>query len=219
MLVTKGIVTRRLAIKKCAHELNRSINEAKKRFAAYTSGDRQAIHPNLRLAVFKIVVANGGRSEYEAVKHEYLNSTSVDGKEISLQSLGQTQYDELAKNFMDFQFSEKVAVQDMHTGSISLAQNPKARNVLWQYIKEHWDTVHGKLSGNPVVLDRYLKLSLSKFSSHEIERDIAEFFKDKDTNGYDRGLAQVSDTISGNAKYKERDELLTLEWLKVHGYA
>ena len=199
--------------------MDRIIDEAKRRFAAYTSGDRKAIHPNLRLAVFRIAISEGGRKEYEAVKQEYLNSTSADGKDIGLHSLGSVQTVELVDDFMDFQISDQVAMQDMHTGAISLAQNPKAQNALWQYIKEHWEAVHQKLSGNSVVLDRYVKTSLSKFSSHEIEQDIAAFFKDKDTKGYDRGLVQVSDTVRGNANYKERDEQLILEWLKAHGYA
>lgn len=161
----------------------------------------------------------GDKTEYEAVKQEYLNSTSIDGKEIGLQALGQVQSTDLVNDFLDFQFSDKVAIQDAHTGSVALAMNPKARDALWAYIKAHFDTIHAKLSGNSVVLDRYVKTSLSKFASHEVEQDIAAFFKDKDTKGYDRGLVQVSDTVRGNADYKERDEKLILEWLKAHGYA
>lgn len=134
-------------------------------------------------------------------------------------ALGKVQTTALAKDFLDFQYSDKVAIQDMHTGSISLAANSKVRLALWEYIKNNWETVHKKLSGNPVVLDRYIKTTLSKFASHEIERDIASFFKDKDTKGYDRGLVQVSDTVKANASYKERDEATVLEWLKAHEYA
>lgn len=90
---------------------------------------------------------------------------------------------------------------------------------MWQWIKENWDKVHAKLSGNFVALDRYLKKSLEKFASHETERDITSFFKGKNTKGYDRGLVQVSDSVRTNANYKERDEQLVLEWIKAHGYA
>lgn len=133
-------------------------------------------------------------------------------------ALGKVQTTTLAKNFLDFQFTGNVAIQDLHTGSVSLAANSKVRNALWEYIKQHWETVHKKLSGNPVVLDRYIKTTLSKFASHEVERDIATFFKDKDTKGYDRGLVQVSDTVKANASYKERDEAIVLEWLRAHEY-
>ncbi|KAI4096149.1 MAG: hypothetical protein LQ344_001212 [Seirophora lacunosa] len=168
--------------------------------------------------VFRINVAEGGKEAYEAVKNEYINTTSIDGKEICLQALGRVQTTELINDFLDFQFSDKVKVQDMHSGSVALAANPQARDTLWRYIKDRWDKVHGKLSGNSVVLDRYLKNSLQKFASHEKEKDITDFFKDKDTKGFDRGLVQVSDTVRGNANYKERDEQLVLEWLQTHGY-
>ena len=197
----------------------RTINEAKRRFQAYRDGDGTAIDSSLRSAIFRTVVSDGGRSEYEAVKEEYMNTTAIDGKEICLQSLGRVSITELVNDFMDFQFSPAVAVQDTHTGSIALAANAKARNALWEYIKKHWSKVHGKLSGNPVVLDRYLKSSLQKFSNNEAVKDIADFFSNKDTKGYDRGLVQVADTIRGNANYKERDEEIVLEWLKSHGYA
>lgn len=134
-------------------------------------------------------------------------------------ALGKVQTTDLATTFLDFQFSDKVALQDIHSGSVSLAANSKVRNALWQYIKENWDTVSKKLSASPVVMDRYLKMCLSTFASHEVEKDIMAFFKGKDTKGYDRGLIQVSDTVQANANYKERDEALVLEWLKTHDYA
>ncbi|KAL8789622.1 MAG: hypothetical protein Q9213_001058 [Squamulea squamosa] len=195
-----------------------TIEEAKHRFQRYVSGEREAVHPNLRLSVFRINVAESGKEAYQAVKDEYLNTTSIDGKEICLQALGRVQTTELVNDFMDFQFSDAVKVQDVHSGSIALAANSKARDALWQYIKDHWNTVYKKLSGNSVVLDRYLKNSLQKFASHEKEKDISDFFQDKDTKGFDRGLVQVSDTVRGNANYKERDEELVLEWLTAHGY-
>lgn len=197
----------------------RTIQEAQRQFQAYISGDRKAIHPSLRLAVFQINVTEGGKAAYDAVKKEYLNDSSVDGKEICLQSLGRVQTPDLVKEFLEFQFSDQVAPQDVHSGSIALATNAKARDVLWSWIKENWETVHEKLSGNMVVLDRYLKNCLQKFASHEKDQDIKDFFSKKDNTGYDRGLVQVSDTIRGNANYKERDEQLLLDWLRAYGYA
>ena len=197
----------------------RTIQEAQRQFQAYISGDRKAIHPSLRLAVFQINITEGGKAAYDAVKQEYLNDSSVDGKEICLQSLGRVQTPDLVKEFLEFQFSDKVATQDVHSGSIALAANAKARDTLWGWIKENWEKVHGKLSGNMVVLDRYLKNCLQKFASHEKDQDIKDFFSEKDNTGYDRGLAQVSDTIQGNANYKERDEQLLLDWLRAYGYA
>ena len=173
----------------------------------------------MRSAIFRTVIAEGGEREYVAVKDEYTNTKSIDGKEICLLCMGRVTEISLINDFMDFQFSDKVAIQDKHTGSVSLATNAKARGALWAYLKGNWEKVHSTLSGNPVVLDRYIKTTLSKFASHEVEKDIAGFFGDKDTKGYDRGLVQVADSVKANANYRERDEAVTLGWLQAHGYA
>ena len=195
-----------------------TIDEAMRQWQAYIK-DQKPIHPSLRLPVFRIAINEGGREAYEALKHEFLSTTSIDGKEICLQAMGRVQSPDLARDFLDFQFSDKVAAQDVHSGSIALASNPATRDELWKYIKENWSTIHKKLANNSVVLDRYLKQCLSKFASFEVEEDIRKFFEGKDTKGYDRGLVQVGDAVKGNAKYKERDEKLVEEWLKAHGYA
>jgi aminopeptidase N len=168
--------------------------------------------------VFCIAIENGGTTEYEAVKKDYQSTTSIDGKEIGLQAMGHVQSVDLMEDFMNFQLSDAVAVQDAHSGAVSLARNPKVREPLWAYIKENWERIHAKLAANSVIIDRFVKLVLSEYASLEMEQDIAAFFKEKNTKGYDRGLVQVSDTVKGKASYKERDEKLVLEWLKAHGY-
>ena len=207
LLQTAGLV---------GHEF--TVSEAQKRFKAFMDGDKKAIHPSLRGAVFKISIKYGGQDAYQAIQNEYLTTTSVDGKEIALQSMGQVQTADLAKDYLAFGFS-KVAAQDVHSVGGSLANNSKVKDHVWFYIKENWPMIREeKLSGNMVVLERFLRTCLQKYASFEMEQDIENFFKDKDKGGIDRGLAVVSDTIKGNAKYRERDMELVREWLKAHGY-
>lgn len=195
------------------------VEEANKRFEAFTKGgDKKAIHPSLRAAVFKIAVKTGGQSAYEAVKAEYLNTNSIDGKEIALSSLGRVQTPALAKDYLSWAFSGAVATQDLHTPAAALAINSKVRLAVWEYIKENWSDLRSRLGGNMVVLERFLRMSLRKFASNDIEKDIENFFKDKDNSGYDRGLAVVSDTIKGNARYRANDVEIIREWLSAHGY-
>lgn len=143
----------------------------------------------------------------------------MDGKEICLASLGRTKDPELVRDYLDFVFSDKVAIQDVHNGAVSLAANSKMRHLLWEYMKNNWKSVETRLSANNVVFERFVRMGLSKFADHAIGEDISAFFKDKDTSAYDRALVIVSDCIRTNARYKERDEKLVLEWLQAHGYA
>ena len=169
--------------------------------------------------MFRINIVEGGSSEYNAVKDEYNSTSSIDGKPICLQALGRTKRPDLIRDFLDFTFSDKTAAQDIHTAGSSLAANAKGRPLLWRYVKDNWTRVHEKLLGNGLVLERFLRMTLAKFSDYETEKDISAFFEKKDITGYDRALIIIADTVKANAKYKERDEKLVEEWLEAHGYA
>ncbi|KAF2156223.1 hypothetical protein K461DRAFT_275341 [Myriangium duriaei CBS 260.36] len=195
-----------------------TVSEAQKRFKAHFDGDSKAIHPSLRRAVFQIAIKEGGRSEYDTVRKEFETTKSVDGKEIALSSLGRVQSKELAHDYLKWSFSGAVAVQDFHSVSGSLAANSKVRIAVWEFVKQEWDMIRERLSGNMVVVERYLRMGLSKFASNDVEQDIAKFFEGKDQRGFDRGLAVISDTIKGQAKYRERDADVIREWLSAHGY-
>ena len=203
-----------------ANEAFSIVAETKRRFELWASGqDKGAVHTNLRSVIFSLNVSEGGRKEYDAVKEEYLRTDSVDGKEICLAAMGRTKDPALVKDYLDFVFSDKVAIQDIHSGAVALAANSKVRHLLWEYIKTNWASVEARLSSNNVVFERFIRMGLSKFADHQIGDDIAAFFQGKNTGAYERALVIVSDNIRTNASYKERDEALALEWLQSHGYA
>ncbi|KAG4436463.1 hypothetical protein IFR05_008048 [Cadophora sp. M221] len=195
------------------------IAEAKRRFDLYVSGkDKSAIHPNLRAAVYALAVRYGGRSEFDFLKSEWHSSTSLDGRETILRELGHIQDPALLPDYLSLLFND-VATQDMHTGAIALAANPRTRTGQWKYFQENFESIKDRLSKNMILLDRFILCCLNKFSDRESEQEIAKFFEGRDNRGYDRGLAIISDTILGRATYKERDGKVILEWLKAHGYA
>ncbi|KAF2118654.1 aminopeptidase-like protein [Lophiotrema nucula] len=197
-----------------------TVKEAKRQFDLYISGkDKEAINPSLRKAVFSISVKEGGESAFKAVQNEFLTTSSIDGKEIALQSMGRVQAPELAQEFLSFIFSDRVAMQDKHSGTIALASNSKVRKEVWKFVRDNWDSkVYPTLSGNLVVLERFIRFGLNKFSDYETADEIVKFFEGKDTRGFDKGVAVVDDTIRSHAKYRKRDEKIVGEWLKANGY-
>ena len=198
---------------------NSTIDQAKRQFASYTSGNKDAIRPSLRSVVFRINVKYGSKGDYDAIRHEFSQTTSIDGKEVCLRSLGTAPTAELAKDLLHFMFSDEVAVQDLHFGAVSLAVNTIGRKALWNFIVEDWDKVWAKMSSRPIVMARFVKNTLSEFSTSGMEETMDQFFKDKDQSGWDRAVTQAMDAVRTKAKYRERDEQLLLEWVKVHGYA
>jgi aminopeptidase N len=160
----------------------------------------------------------GDATEYHALKKEWQTTLSVDGKEIALRAMGRLQNLDLLPDYLDFMFKD-VATQDKHTAGMALAANSKTREAFWKYIQDNFQVIYDTLSKNMVVLDRFLKISLSKFDTKEKEQEIAKFFEGKDNRGYDRTLGVIKDTILSRAAYKERDAEVILEWLKANGYA
>lgn len=195
------------------------VSEGKKKFAAWKGGDEKAIHQNLRGVVFNLAVANGGQEEYDAVKAEFLKTTSVDGKEIAITALGRSKSYECALDLLNFVTSDAVPPQDAHSGIISVANNNETRNAAWDFTKNEWSRVEKRLAGTSVVIDRWIKNGLTHYSDTAIRDDISSFFKDKNTGPFNRSLIIISDTITGNASYKQRDEAQILEWLKANDYA
>ncbi|EEH16887.2 hypothetical protein PABG_06974 [Paracoccidioides brasiliensis Pb03] len=199
-----------------------TLSEARRRFNTWsTNSDQTAIHPSLRSAVYGLTIAEGGKPEYDTVMTEYLRTESIDGKEICLLSLGRTRIPELIDSYAQFLvFSGKVAVQDMHTGAVVMAANPKARIRFWEFVKGNWDGVEKRLGSNKVVFERFLRMGLGKFAEGRVAEEIRGFFfeEGRDVGGIERGLGVVLDTIGTNAGYREREEAAVVGWLREGGY-
>lgn len=195
------------------------IREGQRRFQKWLSGDEKAIHPNLRSVIYNLAVANGGQKEYLAVKKEYGETTSVDGKDICLQALGRAKQGEFANNLLNFITSDEVPVQDAHWGVSAIAHNDDIKNVIWEYTRSQWDRIKARLGVNNTVIDRFIRMGLTQYSDLKIAEEIASFFKDKDTGAFNRSLVVVDDTIKSNAGYHQRDAKTLLEWLTANGYA
>ena len=187
-------------------------------FKREQEGIPDAVHPNLRLAVYRIAVQAGGHAAFDAVLKRYAAATSGEKRELCLTARGRVQDAALVREFLAFQMGEQVAMQDAHAGAAALALNASARPELWAWTKENWGQVEAKLAGNAVALDRWVRVSLKHFATRQVLEEMEAFFKTKDTKAFERSLVQVFDAVKGNAAYFERDEKLLLEYLEAHGY-
>ncbi|ETN42976.1 uncharacterized protein HMPREF1541_02134 [Cyphellophora europaea CBS 101466] len=196
-----------------------TVSEGRKRFEAWKGGDQKAIHANLRSVVFNMAVANGAKTEWNTVKDEYLKTQSVDGKEICLVALAKSKDKNAAKDLLEFATSASVPPQDAHSAVSAVASNNECRIAAWEFTRDQWERVKERLGVSNIVLDRWIKMGLTGHSDLDVEKDIAAFFKDKDTTAFARSLVIISDSTKANANYKARDEKILLEWLQANGYA
>ncbi len=159
------------------------------------------------------------------LKHVWQTTAAPDGKEVCLQSMSQV-YDPAVITGMllpwlfGLEAATAVPSGDMHILAAALAGQAVGRPLLWRHIRDNWHTaVVPKIGGNPIVLDRFVRVSLSKFSDLTALAEIEAFFADKDTKAFDRTLETVKDSIRGRAAYRRRDAAVLREWLVANGYA
>ncbi|KAL2891232.1 Aminopeptidase 2, mitochondrial [Ceratocystis lukuohia] len=204
------------------------IKEALKRFNQWVEDPSSgAIHPNLRGAVYLAAIKDDPARAVEIIKNEWFNTKSIDGKIISLSSLGSARnVDVIEKTLLPFLFDQSppaaakdsVPSADMHALGSSLARNPEGRLSQWKYVQENWDKCLAKL-GNPIVVDRFIGVTLSGFSDDKFIDEITAFFADKDTSSFNRTLETAKDGIRARSNYKTRDSAALKEWLIQNGFA
>lgn len=204
--------------------MSRVAAEAFKRFNAWAENpEANPIHPSLRVSVWRSGIQKDTARSVEIIKKEWFETKSIDGKLFCLSVLGLVKDAEILKSsIIPFNFntsppSDSVPNADMHVLSGSLSNNVVGRPLQWEFIKNNWDAIVAKI-GNPIVVDRFVNVSLSRFTDEAAIAEIKAFFEDKDTSSFDRTLRTVQDKIRGRAAYKKRDSAPLKEWLGANGY-
>lgn len=203
--------------------------EALKRFKAYTASPKEnKLQADLRSPVYRVALKSDPSATTSFLKNEWYEAPAVDSTSVCLSVLGSCSAESVIKStLLPFLFnisppapaSETVPPADMHILAGALAANRVARPLLWSFIKENWAQIQDKIGGNPIVVDRFVNVSLSKFTSFKDVEEIEAFFKDKDTSAYNRTLESAKDKVRGRAAYRERDGAVLKEWLITYKYA
>ncbi|ODV96496.1 hypothetical protein PACTADRAFT_33662 [Pachysolen tannophilus NRRL Y-2460] len=197
------------------------VEEAKRIFKNWEQG-KEEIRPSARSFVLSTVLHEDASSnEFNVVLKEVLEPSSLDAREIALTSMGHlTSKNEqaLLPKAVELLLKPFVPEMDVHFLSSSLARNNETRWLLWKFIKANYDDLYKKLSANMVIMDRFIKFSLTNFASNEAYDDIKDFFADKNIIGFERSLSQVLESIKANAKWVNNDADDVKDWLARNKY-
>jgi aminopeptidase 2 len=187
-------------------------------FDKFKAGDKSAIHPNIRGSVYAIVLAKGGKSEYDTIINEAVHASTADERNSALRSLGRAKSPELIQRTMDFALSKDVKGQDIYLPISALRAHQEGCEALWAWVKSNWAELEKRLPPSLSMLSSVVAITTSSFTHSEHIKDIEAFFKDKSTKGYDMSLSQSIDAITAKAAWIERDSEDVKGWLKKQGY-
>lgn len=192
---------------------------AKEMFAEFTKGNDKAIHPNIKAAVFSIVLANGGGEQaFDAIWKSYLNAPTAGQKDQALRVIGGVEDAALIKRTLEYALGPDVKTQDLYKPISSMRSTSTGISIRWQWMKDNWTEIHKRLSTAGTLLGGVLQMTASSLCTEEQAQDVEDFFKDKDNKGYDMSLAQSLDAIRSKALWVKRDAADVEQWLQANGY-
>jgi len=194
---------------------------AKEMFAKFAAGDLDAINPNIRGAVYGIVLEHGenhGEKEWEIVLNAYRNGRTNDERNVALRWMGRSKNPENIKKTLQFALSTEVKDQDIYQPISGVRGHAEGVVALWEWFKTNYDLLIKKLPPGLSMLGSVVGMCTNNFTTWDQLKDVENFFKDKDTKGFDRGLAQSMDSIKAKATWTERDTEDVKTWLKEKKY-
>ncbi|KZF24783.1 hypothetical protein L228DRAFT_245796 [Xylona heveae TC161] len=196
----------------------RIIDAAFEMFQKFCAGDRKAIHPNLRGAVYSIVLQNGGEKEYDAILNEYRTAKNSDERNTALRSLGRAREPSLIQRTLALPLSDEVKEQDIYLPLGGLRTHTAGIEALWKWMRDNFSTLEAKLPPGLSMLSSVVQICTSSFTKDEQKKEIEDFFKTRSTKGFDQGLAQSLDAVRAKSNWLKRDNEDVQEWLKKNGY-
>ncbi|KAG5517875.1 hypothetical protein PMAC_000329 [Pneumocystis sp. 'macacae'] len=192
---------------------------AKEMLYRYADGDKTAIPPDLRAAVFSISIQYGLEEEWNIVYDIWKKSTSSDEKNTALKQLGQTRLPDLIKKTLQMIISSEVKLQDIYMPLVGLRSHPEGINSLWTFCQENWDTIDIIVPSSVGSLkSTVVQLMVSGFTSMSKLHEIEDFFKHKKIQAFDKALSQSLDAIRTKSFWVSRDSDNVKAWLENEGY-
>jgi aminopeptidase 2 len=186
-------------------------------FAKFTEGDRDAVHSNLRLVVYRTVMRYGGEAEYDTIITEFKKSTVPDEKEDLLQFLGSTRNPVLLQRSLDLFLSGELNPQDIYSAMQGFGDHKDGVLALWAWLSDYWDVLY-EMGKAVVGFGALVFMVVVPFTKDQQRQMVQEFFSAKDTTVFDTNLAQALDVIRSKHGWLVRDKADIEEWLGNHGY-
>ena len=180
-------------------------SEAKRRFVAFQAdhNDVQSLPSDMRSSVFKIILKNGGESEYESVLAYFSEATDNAERKHVLASLGHAPDKKLKERTMEWTTSGAVKLQDFFYAMGSVGRsNKEGREISWAFYKSNFEKLNGMIGkGSPSLMDACIVSCAGAFCSKEKADEIEAFFKENPLPKSARKISQLIESMRTNAAF------------------
>jgi aminopeptidase N len=174
--------------------------EARRRYDEHWA-DPSALPSDYKSTVYKIVLKNGGKAEYDAIKAIFYASEDNALKKTAF-AIGATPSKELKLATLDWAVkSGDVKLQDFFYPIAPVASSSEGADLAWGYYKENFDLIKEKLSkASPSLMDAAIVYSTNKFCTNEKAKEMEDFFASHPLPQSARRISQSIEMIRSAGK-------------------
>ncbi|TYZ58892.1 hypothetical protein PybrP1_008181 [[Pythium] brassicae (nom. inval.)] len=188
------------------------VQEAKRRFQLYMSGEKAALSADIRGVVFNIQAAHGDASHAKQLQALYETSDFAEEREDALVAIGRVPGAATKQLVLEWAL-DKVRVQDISGVFVSTGSDKVGRELAWTFVQKHWDVLAKKYSS--MTLGGIVAATISRFSSEARAVEVEAFLATKDTAGYTRRIDGALERIRLKSLELHRDRESVAQWLKI----
>ena len=157
-----------------------------------------------------IAARNGDAQLFDRLQQVYESSTDPEYQEGALRLLPQFADPTLVQRSLDYASSSKVRSQDAAIQFAIALRNDATRDLAWQYIQTHWETIHTLLTPE---MGARLVSSTGNFCSAEDRDSVEKFFAAHKVPSADRSLKHAVESIDGCIELRKLQEPNLKQWL------
>jgi aminopeptidase N len=176
---------------------------------AYTR-DRSSVDPSLVGLVLNLAALAGDSSLYDEFLTESQRTKAPDQHDQYMYSLAHFTSPALIERSLEYALTPGIREQDLPAFLAVLMRNAAAQEDTWNFVKEHWRQVQGKLS--TFAGGEFVEAS-SSFCTSRQRDDMLEFFKAHPVPAASTSLKLATNVINRCIDLKAEQEANLAEWL------
>jgi aminopeptidase N len=172
--------------------------------------DRDSVDPALGDTALSIAARHGDVKLFDKLQNIFETSTDPILQMQALHLLAQFEDPQLIHRSLAYATSGKVRNQDVAIQlSVSLGMSA-SRDMAWNYIKSHWETVNSLLT---TEMGAYLVSATGGFCTVEMRDDVQNFFTEHRVPATERTLQHAVERINGCVEFRHMQEPNLQKWL------
>ncbi|XP_059611048.1 uncharacterized protein LOC132257980 [Phlebotomus argentipes] len=174
-------------------------------------------HPDLRSIIYSYGMQSvGDKEKWDQVWKIYLAETDAQEKTKLMSALTSVKDHSLLNRLITLCWDEKnVRGQDYFSTMSSIASNSIGRNLVWDYVREHWEDYVKRFGLNERYLGRMIPAITKNFNSNvKLEEMKAFFTKYPEAGAGTAARKEALENVSGNIKWLQNNKDVVTEWFK-----